>query len=160
MATHDIRRLCQAVLPPGFEQARRLLPQVQAFLDENLPESVRQRVTVLSIDAQHVVIAANTPLVTNYLRLHAGGDHPDLHPLGPALHRPEVADNGGGVEIHPRARVIDQNNLIAGPGMGGDIRTEERRRIATTVIVSKLTQRLPEDHVEGMFGVKSQSASG
>ena len=70
MGTHDIGRLCHAVLPPGFQQARRLLPQIQAFLDENLPETVRHRVTLLSVDAQRIVIAASTPLVTNYLRLH------------------------------------------------------------------------------------------
>ena len=71
MASRDIGRLCAAVLPAGFEQARRQLPRVQSFLDENLPESVRGRVTLLSIDAQRIVIAASTPLVTNFLRLHS-----------------------------------------------------------------------------------------
>jgi hypothetical protein len=71
MARRDISRLCQAVLPPGFEQIRRQLPQLQEFLQENLPESVQQCVTLLSVDDDHIVIAANTPMVTNYLRLHS-----------------------------------------------------------------------------------------
>ena len=70
MASRDISRLCQAVLPPGFEQARRQLPPIQKFLDENLPEAVQQSVTLLSVSADYIVIAANTPMVTNYLRLH------------------------------------------------------------------------------------------
>jgi hypothetical protein len=71
MASRDISRLCQAVLPPGFEQARRQLPRIQKFLEENLPEAVRHSVTLLSVTAEQIVIAANTPMVTNYLRLHA-----------------------------------------------------------------------------------------
>ena len=70
MASRDMSRLCQAVLPSAFEQARRQLPQIQKFLEENLPEAVRQSVTVLSVTAEHIVIAANTPMMTNYLRLH------------------------------------------------------------------------------------------
>jgi hypothetical protein len=71
MASRDIARLCEGVLPPGFEQARRQLPQIQDFLEENLPEAVRQSVKLLSVTDAHIVIAANTPMVTNYLRLHA-----------------------------------------------------------------------------------------
>jgi len=71
MASRDISRLCQAVLPPAFEQARQELPRIQKFLEENLPEAVRQSVTVLSVSAEHIAIAANTPMVTNYLRLHS-----------------------------------------------------------------------------------------
>ena len=70
MAGQDIARWCQAVLPPGFEQARRQLPRIQGFLDENLPEAVRDNVTLLSVDAERIVIAASTPMVTSYLRLH------------------------------------------------------------------------------------------
>ena len=71
MASRDISRLCEAVLPPGFELARRQLPQIQQFLEENLPQAVRHSVTLLSVTDEHIVIAANTPMVTNYLRLHA-----------------------------------------------------------------------------------------
>ena len=71
MARREISRLCQAVLPAGFEQARRQLPQIQAFLEENLPEAVRRSVTLLSVSGEQIVIAASTPMVTNYLRLHA-----------------------------------------------------------------------------------------
>ena len=71
MAGRDISRLCQSVLPPGFDEARRQLPEIQAFLDSNLPDTVTGSVTALSVDAEQIVIAASTPAVTNYLRLHS-----------------------------------------------------------------------------------------
>jgi len=71
MASRDISRLCQSVLPPGFEQVRRQLPQIQAFLEENLPEAVQHSVTLLTVNAEEIIIAANTPMVANYLRLHS-----------------------------------------------------------------------------------------
>ncbi len=95
MASRDISRLCQAVLPPGFEQARRQLPQIQQFLDENLPEAVRHSVTLLSINAEQVVIAANTPMVTNYLRLHGAEIQQQLREtfqLEQALHFRTIPD--------------------------------------------------------------------
>jgi hypothetical protein len=70
MASRDISRLCQSVLPPGFEQVKRQLPQIQAFLEENLPEAVQHKVTLLTVNAEEIIIAANTPMVANYLRLH------------------------------------------------------------------------------------------
>lgn len=70
MSARDISRLCQSVLPPGFEEAKRQLPEIQAFLDANLPDTVQGSVTLLSVNAEHIVIAASTPMVTSYLRLH------------------------------------------------------------------------------------------
>jgi len=72
MASRDISRLCQSVLPPGFEQVKRQLPQIQAFLEENLPEAVQRSVTLLTVNAEEIIIAASTPMVANYLRLHSG----------------------------------------------------------------------------------------
>ena len=71
MARRDLSRLCQSVLPPGFDEARRQLPEIQAFLDSNLPDTVTGSVTALSVDAEQIVIAASTPIVANYLRLHS-----------------------------------------------------------------------------------------
>jgi hypothetical protein len=71
MASRDISRLCQSVLPPGFEQAKRQLPQIQTFLEENLPEEVQRSVTLLTVNSEEIIIAANTPMVANYLRLHS-----------------------------------------------------------------------------------------
>jgi len=71
MASRDISRLCQSVLPPGFEQVKRQLPQIQAFLEENLPEAVQHSVTLLTVNAEEIIIAASTPMVANYLRLHS-----------------------------------------------------------------------------------------
>lgn len=71
MSTRDIGRLCQSVLPPGFDEARREIPKLQAFLDTNLPDTVQGKVTLLSVNAERIVIAASTPMVTSYLRLHS-----------------------------------------------------------------------------------------
>ena len=71
MGSNKISRLCQAVLPAEFEQVKRQTPSLQHFLEENLPESVRQSVTVLTINQNEIVIAANSPMVANYLRLHS-----------------------------------------------------------------------------------------
>ncbi len=71
MASNSIERLCQSVLPPGYEQVRRLVPKLQRFLDENLPESVSGSATLLTLNPDQIVIAASTPLVANYLRLHS-----------------------------------------------------------------------------------------
>ena len=79
MASRDIYRLCQSVLPPGFEQANRQLPQIQAFLQENLPEEVQHSVTLLTVNTEEIIIAANTPMVANYLRLHSAEIQQQLH---------------------------------------------------------------------------------
>jgi hypothetical protein len=71
MTSSKISRLCQSVLPAEFEQVRRQTPGLQHFLEENLPESVKQSVTVLTINQHEIVIAANSPMVANYLRLHS-----------------------------------------------------------------------------------------
>ena len=71
MATNKISRLCQSVLPAEFEQVKRQAPGLQHFLDENLPDAVRQSVTVLTINQNEIVIAASCPMVANYLRLHS-----------------------------------------------------------------------------------------
>ena len=71
MGTKQISRLCQSVLPPGFEQVTRLGPGIQRFLEQNLPATVNQSVTLLTINQDEIVVAANSPLVANYLRLHS-----------------------------------------------------------------------------------------
>lgn len=71
MAGRDLSRLCQSVLPPEFERLKRQLPRIQEFLDANLPGAVQGSVTVLCMDEEEIVIAANTPMVANYLRLHS-----------------------------------------------------------------------------------------
>ena len=70
MGASKIGRLCQSILPPEFEQVKRQLPDIQSFLEENLPAPVNQAVTLLTLNRDEIVIAANSPLVANYLRLH------------------------------------------------------------------------------------------
>jgi len=70
MARQDIAGLCRAVLPPEFERLKQQIPEIQKFLEQNLPESVRGCVTLLTLNDDEIVIAANTPMVTNFLRLH------------------------------------------------------------------------------------------
>ncbi len=71
MGSSKIGRLCQSVLPAEFEQVKRQLPRIQSFLEQNLPEPVNQAVTLLTLNRDEIVVAANSPLVANYLRLHA-----------------------------------------------------------------------------------------
>jgi hypothetical protein len=71
MTSSKISRLCKSVLPAEFEQVKRQVPGLQHFLEQNLPESVKQSVTVLTINQHEIVIAANSPMVVNYLRLHS-----------------------------------------------------------------------------------------
>ena len=71
MSSGNIARLCRSVLPPDFERIKRLLPDLQRFLEQNLPEPVNQSVTLLTLNQDEIVIAANSPLVANYLRLHS-----------------------------------------------------------------------------------------
>ena len=71
MGSSKISSLCQAVLPAEFELVRRQAPGLQHFLEENLPAAVKQAVTVLTINQNEIVIAANSPMVANYLRLHS-----------------------------------------------------------------------------------------
>ncbi len=70
MARQDIAGLCRAVLPPEFERLKQQIPEIQKFLEQNLPESVRGCVTLLTLNDDEIVIAANTPMVANFLRLH------------------------------------------------------------------------------------------
>ena len=71
MASTRLDKLCRSVLPPGFKKFSQLGPGIQNFLEQNLPEPLNQNVTLLSITDEHIVIAANSPVMANYLRLHA-----------------------------------------------------------------------------------------
>ena len=56
---------------PEFERLKQQIPEIQKFLEQNLPESVQGCVTLLTLNDEQIVIAANTPMVTNFLRLHS-----------------------------------------------------------------------------------------
>lgn len=71
MSSRKIDRLCQSVLPPGYERVERLAPAIQQFLEENLPEPINRAVSLLTVVGDEVVIGAYNPLVANYLRLHS-----------------------------------------------------------------------------------------
>ena len=71
MAGRKISRLCQSVLPPGYERVERLAPELQRFLEENLPAPINRAVSLLTVIGDEIVIAAYNPVVANYLRLHA-----------------------------------------------------------------------------------------
>lgn len=70
MCSKNLANLFQSVLPAEFAEVREQLPRIQQFFEANLPEGVNQCVTVLKIDQQQIVIAATSPMVANYLRLH------------------------------------------------------------------------------------------
>ena len=71
MARQPISKLCQAVLPAEFQRVKQQAPVIQRFLEENLPEPVNRCVTLLTLDAEEIVIAANSPAVAGYLRVHS-----------------------------------------------------------------------------------------
>lgn len=71
MARRNIAGLCRGVLPPEFERLEQQIPEIQKFLEQNLPESVQGCVTLLTLNDDQIVIAANSPMVTNFLRLHS-----------------------------------------------------------------------------------------
>jgi hypothetical protein len=70
MASRKIDRLCQSVLPPGYERVKRLAPAMQQFLEQNLPEPMNRAVALLTATDDEIVIAAYNPMAANYLRLH------------------------------------------------------------------------------------------
>ena len=70
MTNRRIDRLCRSVLPAEFERVSRLAPEIQQFLEHNLPDSVRRSVRLLTLGRDEIVIAAYTPMVASYLRLH------------------------------------------------------------------------------------------
>ena len=70
MSGGKIGKLCESVLPAGFERVKKHGAQIQRFLEENLPAPLNRTVTLLSVDDAEIVIAAKTPVVANYLRLH------------------------------------------------------------------------------------------
>jgi cell pole-organizing protein PopZ len=71
MSNRRIDRLCRELLPAGFERVSRLAPEIQQFLEHNLPESVNRSVRLLTVGRDEIVIAAFTPMVASYLRMHA-----------------------------------------------------------------------------------------
>ena len=79
MAGNRIDRLCRAVLPAEFDRVSRLAPAIQAFLEQNLPEPVNRSVQLLTVTRDEIVIAAYTPMVANYLRLHGAEIRQQLH---------------------------------------------------------------------------------
>jgi len=71
MARRNMAGLCRGVLPPEFERLQQQIPEIQNFLEQNLPETVQGCVTLLTLNDEQIVIAANSPMVTNFLRLHS-----------------------------------------------------------------------------------------
>ncbi|HKJ50090.1 MAG TPA: hypothetical protein VKB27_01245 [Gammaproteobacteria bacterium] len=71
MASRKIDRLCQSILPPGYDRVEQLAPAMQQFLEQNLPEPMNRAVTLLTATDDEIVIAAYNPMVANYLRLHS-----------------------------------------------------------------------------------------
>jgi hypothetical protein len=59
------------VLPAEFGQVSELTPKIQHFLEQNLPPEVANSVTLLTVNQREIVIAANSPTVANFLRLHS-----------------------------------------------------------------------------------------
>lgn len=63
--------LCRTALPAEFSLVSELAPKIQHFLEQNLPREVANCVTLLTVSQREIVIAANSPTVANFLRLHS-----------------------------------------------------------------------------------------
>ena len=70
MTAGRIDRLCRGLLPPNYERVSAQAPAIQDFLDRNLPPPLAGNVTVLTVDDRQLVIAAHSPAIANFLRLH------------------------------------------------------------------------------------------
>ena len=102
MTGGKISRLCQSVLPPGYERVERLAPALQKFLEENLPAPINRAVSLLTVVDDEIVIAAYNPVVANYLRLHGT----------------EIAQQIRetlGIDARLRFRTLPESMLRAGP---------------------------------------------
>ncbi len=71
MARRRLDDLCRAVLPPGYDRLQRHASDIQRFLEETLPPPANRCATLLKIDDDEIVIAANSPPVASFLRMHA-----------------------------------------------------------------------------------------
>lgn len=132
MSLDRVDKLCRAVLPEGFEEVRRKLPEIQRFLEENLPSQVNRSVTLLTLDQNEIVIAGSTPIVTNYLRLHAREIQQQLRetfgleqmlrfrslpdsllepPSGSQVRRPQAVDAQSIEALRRNAQWIEDENL-------------------------------------------------
>ncbi len=70
MTSGNIKTFCHSVLPENFNQVSRQVRRCQQALQATLPGSIGSMVQALTVEAGKVSIAANSPVVANYLRLH------------------------------------------------------------------------------------------
>ncbi|MGD8349520.1 MAG: DciA family protein [Gammaproteobacteria bacterium] len=125
MSSRKINRLCQSVLPPGYERVERLAPEMQRFLEENLPEPMNRAVTLLNVTDDEIVIAAYNPMVANYLRLHSN----------------EIAQQIRetlGLEARLKFRTLPESMLQAGP------RKQQRAPRTTSAASAEAVRRSAE----------------
>lgn len=119
MARRSIAGLCRGLLPPEFERLEQQIPEIQKFLEQNLPESVQACVTLLTLNDEQIVIAANSPLVTNFLRLHSSEIEQQLREtfgLEQALNFRTIPDGllQTGSRVHqPQPRVVSDEAVEA-----------------------------------------------
>ena len=70
MSKGSIKSFCSSVLPANFEQVGKNIRLCQRALDRSLPEGLRDMVRVQTVTGNRVSLAASSPVVANYLRLH------------------------------------------------------------------------------------------
>ena len=70
MSKGSIKSFCSSVLPADYEQVGRNIQWCQQALDDWLPDGLREMVRVQTVSDNRVSIAASSPVVANYLRLH------------------------------------------------------------------------------------------
>ena len=86
MSKGDIKSFCRSVLPQDFDQVSRVTGRCQKTLQSSLPDGVGNMVQVLTVHSNVVSVAANSPVVANYLRLHIDSLQKTLSSVvGPAV---------------------------------------------------------------------------
>ena len=65
-----IRDFYRDILPAGFDQVCSALPELQSWFESQLPEGFAGKASVLTLNDDEIVIAAASPPLANFLRLH------------------------------------------------------------------------------------------
>ena len=70
MTRKSVDQWCFSVLPDNFARISRDTCAIQQFLRGQLPDPIKQQVSVINLTDKEIIIATANPQITNYLRLY------------------------------------------------------------------------------------------
>ena len=70
MSNKRLYSWCQSILPANYHQIKDKTTRIQSFFEEQLPNSISQRIQVINTTESEIVVAVDDAAITNYLRLH------------------------------------------------------------------------------------------